>query len=220
MSAQIGWNVFIGDNAMIGENAVIDDGAQLMPSSSVGKNVIIGKRTTISSFCICENCIIGDDTILRAGARIGVEGFRFVQDYGKSIRRMIHTGAVAVGNGVEIGANSAIQRSTFEGNPTVISDGVKIACTVVVGHNTRIGARSIITCHVMISGSNVIGEDVWVGASAVISNGVTIGNRAKVLINAVVTNDVPDDGMVSGFYAMPHRQWKKAYRKLTEFGNE
>jgi len=176
---------------------------------------VIGKRSSIHPLSTCYNCIIGDDTVIRTGTRIGVDGFRFVQNYElKEVRKMIHVGAVEIGSRVEVGANSVIQRSTFEGYPTTIGDDVKIACMIVIGHNTNIGARTIITCHVMICGSNNIGEDVWIGASAVISNGVTLGNRAKVLINAVVVNDVPDDGMVSGFYAMPHRQWKQVYRKF------
>jgi UDP-3-O-[3-hydroxymyristoyl] glucosamine N-acyltransferase len=217
-SAKIGKNVYIGDNAFVGKNAVIGDGAKILPNAFVAENVVIGKNTCLHQLCTCENCVIGDNTIIRTGAHIGVDGFRYSQDFErKKVRKFIHTGMVQIGSRVEIGANTTIQRSTFEGNPTVISDDVKMGCTIVVGHNNKIGARTLITCHVMISGSNVIGEDVWVGACAVFSNGVKVGNRAKVLINAVVVNDVAEDEMVSGFYAMPHKQWKMAYRKLLDF---
>jgi len=215
-SAKLGDKVYIGENAYVGENTVIGYGTKIMHGSYISDNVVIGKRTCIHPLSTCDNCIIGDDTVIRTGARIGVDGFRFAQNLElKEVRKMIHVGAVEIGSRVEVGANSVIQRSTFEGNPTIIGDDVKIACMIVVGHNTKIGARTIITCHVMICGRNNIGDDVWIGASAVISNGVTIGNRAKVLINAVVINDVPNDGMVSGFYAMPHRQWKQVYQKIS-----
>jgi UDP-3-O-[3-hydroxymyristoyl] glucosamine N-acyltransferase len=216
-SAKIGGKVYIGENVCIGESAVIGDGAKIMHNSYISDNVVIGKRTHIHPMCTCKNCQIGDDCIIRSGAQIGVDGFRFEQDIErKTVRKMIHTGGVRVGNRVEISANSAIQRATFEGNPTVISDDVKIACMVVVGHNSKIGARTIITCHTMMAGSNRIGKDVWIGAGATISNGVTVGDRARILINAVVTNDVAKDEMVSGFYAMPHKQWKRAYQRLKE----
>ena len=216
-TAKIGNDVYIGENVCIGESTVIGNGTRIMHNCCVSNNVIIGKRTYIHPMCTFENCQIGDDCIIRSGARIGVDGFRFVQDIEpKKVRKMIHTGGVRVGNRVEISANSVIQRSTFEGNPTVISDDVKIACTIVIGHNVKIGARTIITCHVMISGTNRIGEDVFIGASAVISNGVTVGDRAKILINAVVVKDVAEDEIVSGFYAMPHQQWKRVYEKLRQ----
>ena len=216
-SAKIGEKVYIGENVCIGEGVVIDDEAKIMHNNCIYDNVVIGKRTHIHSMCTFEHCQIGDDCIIRSGAQIGVHGNRFEQDIErKRVRKMIHAGGVIIGNRVQIAANSVVSRATFEGNPTVISDDVKIACLVVIGHNTKIGARTIILCHTMISGTNRIGEDVWIGVGAVISNGVVVGDRAKILINAVVTNDVPEDEMVSGFYAMPHKQWKRAYERLKE----
>jgi UDP-3-O-[3-hydroxymyristoyl] glucosamine N-acyltransferase len=220
-SATIGKNVYMGENVFVGENTVIGDGVKIMHNSCISDNIVIGKRTHIHPACTCENCQIGDDCIIRSGARIGVDGFRFEQNIEqKTIRKMIHTGGVRIGNRVEISSNSVIQRATFEGNPTVISDDVKIACMVVIGHNSKIGARTVITCHTMIAGSNNIGENVWIGAGTVISNGVTVGDRAKILINAVVVEDVAEDEMVSGFYAMPHRQWKRVYNKWKEEAHE
>jgi UDP-3-O-[3-hydroxymyristoyl] glucosamine N-acyltransferase len=214
-SAKIGNEAYIGENVYIGENTVIGDGTKIMHNCCISDNVVIGKRTYIYPMCTCESCQIGDDCIINSGVHIGAEGFRFEQDIErKRVRKWIHAGSVRIGNRVEISANSVIKRSTFEGNPTAVSDDVKIACTVVVGHNVKIGARTVITCHTMISGSNNIGEDVWIGAGAVLSNSVTVGDRAKILVNAVVVNDVADDEMVSGFYAMPHRQWKRVYEKL------
>jgi len=216
-SAKIGGKAYIGENVCIGESVVIGDGAEIMHNSYISDNVVIGKRTHIHPMCTLENCQIGDDCIIGPGVCIGVEGFRFEQDIERNkVRKMIHTGGVRIGNRVQIFANSVVQRATFEGNPTVISDDAKIACTVVIGHNSKIGARTVITCHTMICGSNRIGEDVWIGAGAVLSNGVTVGDRAKILINAVVVEDVAEDEMVSGFYAMPHKQWKRAYQRFKE----
>jgi UDP-3-O-[3-hydroxymyristoyl] glucosamine N-acyltransferase len=216
-SAKIGEKVYIGENVCIGEGVVIGDETKIMHNSCISDNVVIGKRTHIHPMCTFEHCQIGDGCIIRSGAKIGIHGNRFEQDFErKRVRMMIHAGEVIIGNRVQIAANSVVSRATFEGNPTVISDDVKIACLVVIGHNTKIGARTTIFCHTMISGSNKIGEDVWIGVGAVISTGVTVGDRAKILINAVVVEDVAEDEMVSGFYAMPHKQWKRAYQRLKE----
>lgn len=216
-SAKIGERVYIGENAHIGEHVVIGDGSKVMPGAYIDDDVTIGKRTTIRPFVTCESCVIGDDTIIRMGTHVGDEGFRYVQDIKrKAVRRVIHSGSVVIGDRVIVGANTTIQRSTFEGKPTLVGDDVKMASLIVVSHNVTIGARSVIISQTMIGGSTSVGEDVWIGMGAMISQGLRIGNRAKVLINAVVVNDVPEDGMVSGFYAMPHWQWKMAYERLSQ----
>ena len=132
------------------------------------------------------------------------------------VRKMLHVGGVVIGDRVEIGANSAIDRATFEGGATIISDDVKIDNLVHIGHNAKIGARTLLAAQTCISGSVKIGEDVWIGAGVTVSDSVSIGNRAKILLNAVVAYDVEDDEIMSGFYAMPHQQWKQAYKKLKE----
>ncbi len=217
-SAEIGNQVYIGEHVYIGENVVIGDKTKVMHNSCLADNVSVGSGTYIyPSVCIYENCRIGNDCLIHSGVRIGVDGFRFEQDIGqKRVRKMIHVGVVVIGNRVEIGANSAIDRATFEGDATIISDDVKIDNLVHIGHNARIGARTVIVTQSCIGGSDKIGEDVWIGIGAAISNGVTVGNRARVLLNAVVAYDVGEDEVVSGFYAMPHRQWKQVWTKWKE----
>jgi UDP-3-O-[3-hydroxymyristoyl] glucosamine N-acyltransferase len=127
---------------------------------------------------------------------------------------MLHVGRVIIGDRVEIGANSAIDRATFEGDATIISDDVKIDNLVHIAHNAKIGARTLVVAQTCVGGSSKIGEDVWIGIGAAISDNVSVGNRAKVLLNAVVAYDVPEGEMVSGFYAMPHGQWKRAWKNL------
>jgi UDP-3-O-[3-hydroxymyristoyl] glucosamine N-acyltransferase len=219
-TAKIGNHIYIGENVHIGENVTVQDGAKIMHNCCVFRNVVVGKRTYIyPNVCIYNNCQLGDDCIIHAGVCIGVDGFRFEQDIKrKRVRKMLHIGSVLIGDRVEIGANSAIARAAFEGDATVIADDVKIDNLVHVAHNVKIGARSIIVAQSCIGGSAKIGEDAWIGIGAAISNGVSVGDRAKVLLNAVVAHDVPDDEIVSGFYAMPHKQWKRVYQKLISEG--
>ena len=187
-----------------------------MHNSVIFDDVVIGNGTYIyPNVCIYKNCEIGDDCIIHSGVQIGIDGFRFEQNSDqKSVRKMLHVGKVEIGDRVEIGANSTIDRATFQDSATILSDDVKIDDQVHIGHNAKIGARTCIAAQTCISGSVKIGEDVFVGAGVTVSDGVNIGNRAKLLLNAVVAYDVGEDEMVSGFYAMPHRQWKRAFKNF------
>lgn len=217
-SAKIGKQVYIGENVYVGENVVIGDKTEILHNSCLFDNVTIGSGTYIyPGVCIYKNCRIGNDCLIHSGVRIGVDGFRFEQDMErKMVRKMLHVGKVIIGDRVEIGANSVIERATFEGVATIISDDVKLDNLVLIGHNAKIGARTAIAGQSCIAGGVKIGEDAWIGIGASISDNVSIGNRVKILLNAVVAYDVAEGEMVSGFYAMPHRQWKRVYRKLKE----
>lgn len=217
-NVDIGNQVYIGDNVSIGTNSVIRDGTRIMQNCSILDNVVIGRRTYIyPDVTIYRNTQIGDDCLIHSGVRIGVDGFRFEQNIEqKRIRKWLHVGNVIIGNRVEIGANTAIDRAAFMGDSTVLSDDVKIDNLVHIGHNAKIGKRTLIAAQTCIGGSDKIGEDVWIGIGVTTSNGIKIGDRSKLLLNAVVAYDVAENEIVSGFYAMPHRQWKKVYKKFKE----
>jgi UDP-3-O-[3-hydroxymyristoyl] glucosamine N-acyltransferase len=217
-SAKIGRHVYIGEYVCIGKNVVIGDNTKIMHNVNILDNVTIGNGTLIyPGGCIYQGCRIGNDCIIDAGAVIGADGFRYEQFVKqKIVRKMLHVGGVTIGDRVEIGANCTVDRATFEGDDTILFDDVKLDDQVHVGHNVKIGARTCIAAQTCISGSVKIDEDVWIGAGVAISNGLSIGNRAKVLLNAVVAYDVKDDEIVSGFYAMPHKQWKQLWAKWTE----
>jgi UDP-3-O-[3-hydroxymyristoyl] glucosamine N-acyltransferase len=217
-TARIARSSYVGENVFIGRDVVIGEGTKILHNSCILDNVMIGSDTYIyPHVCIYRNCQVGNNCLIHSGVRIGPDGFRFEQDIpNKKVWKMYHAGKVTIEDHVEIGANTAIDRATFEGEATLISNEVKIDNLVHVGHNARIGARTIIAALSCIGGSDVIGEDVWIGIGATISNGVHVGDRAKVLLNAVVAYDVGDDEIVSGFYAMPHKRWKQVWRNLKE----
>lgn len=215
-SVSIGHGAYIGENVFIGRDVVVGQGTKIMHNSCIFDNVIIGSGTYIyPSVCIYKNCQIGDDCLIHSGAQIGPDGFRFEQDFkNRTILKMLHVGKVIIGDRVEIGANCTVDRATFEDDATILSDDVKLDDQVHIGHNAKILARSLVAAQTCISGSVKVGEDVWIGAGVTISNNVSVGDRAKVLLNAVVAYAVAEDEIVSGFYAMPHRQWKRVYKKL------
>lgn len=212
----IGKQVYVGEKAYVGKNVIIGNRTRISHGSCLLDNVVIGDDSHVyPGVCIYAGCVIGGGCIIHSGARIGVDGFRFEQDTGRKIvRKWLHAGKVVIGDRVEIGANSTVDRATFADDATVLCDDVKLDDQVHIGHNAKIGARTLIAAQTCISGSVCIGEDVWIGAGVTVSNGITIGDRAKVLLNAVVAYDVTQDNMISGFYAMPHVQWKHIYKKL------
>lgn len=216
--ANIGDHAYIGENVYIGQDVRIGERTKVLHNSCILENVEIGSATHIyPGVCVYRNTTIGDDCIIHSGARIGVDGFRFEQDVQqKIVRKMHHAGKVVIGDRVEIGANTVIDRATFPEDATIISNDVKVDNLVHIAHNAKIGARSLIVAQTCIGGSTTVGEDVWIGIGAAISDNIRVGNGAKVLLNAVVAYDVPEGEIVSGFYAMPHRRWKQVYKKLKE----
>lgn len=217
-SAEIGNRVYIGENVYVGKKVAIGNETKILHNSCLLDDVMVGNGTYIyPGVYIYEGCQIGDDCIIHSGARIGVHGFRFEQDIEQGlVRKWLPAGKVIIRDRIEIGANCTIDRATFFDDATVLSSDVKLDDQVHIGHNAKIGARTLIAAQTCIAGSVKTGQDVWIGAGVTISNGVTIGNRAKVLLNAVVAYDVAEGEVVSGFFAMPHRQWKRVYKKLKE----
>lgn len=214
-TAKIGNKSYIGENVFIGENVVIGDRVKILHNSVISNNVVIANGTHIYPNVFISNCEIGEDCLIHSGVRIGIDGFRFEQNIKqRTVVKMLHVGKVAIRNNVEIGANSCIDRATFEDAATLISDDVKIDNLVHIAHNAEIGSRTCIAANSCICGSAKIGEDVFIGAGATISDGVCVGDRVKILLNAVVAYDVGGDEMVSGFYAMPHKQWKRVFNNL------
>jgi UDP-3-O-[3-hydroxymyristoyl] glucosamine N-acyltransferase len=221
-SASIGTGCYIASNVSIGKNVVIDDNVSIMPNSVIFDNVIIGKGTFIyPGVCIYKNCEVGEDCLIHSGVVVGIDGFRFEHDItnGKVIK-MYHVGNVVIGNRVEIGANSVIDRATFKNTATLICDDVKIDNLVHIGHNITVGSRTTIAASSCIGGSTSIGEDVWIGIGVTISNNIKIGDGAKLLINAIVARNVPANAIYSGFYAMPHHKWAIANLKLQKLGDD
>lgn len=167
------------------------------------RSVRIGARVTVEpNATVLERVTLGEDTIVRAGAVLGGEGFEFKGpamrqgraaraewDYGTTNVAMPHAGSVEIGARVEIQANSTVDRSLFR-LATRIDDDTKIDNLVHVAHSVRIGARCLIAAGATIAGSAVIGDGVWIGPHAVISSGVHLGDGVAIVIGSTITKDV------------------------------
>jgi UDP-3-O-[3-hydroxymyristoyl] glucosamine N-acyltransferase len=199
---------------------VIDASARVHQRAYVApRGVRIGARVLIEpNATILERVTIGDDSVVRAGAVVGSEGFEFKGpamrqgrasraewDYGTTNVAVPHAGSVEIGARVELQANSTVDRSLFRA-PTRIGDDTKIDNLVHVAHSVRIGARCLIAAGATLAGSVVVGDEVWIGPHVVISSGLHLGDRSAIVIGSTITKDVaPDERVASDLrvYRLP-----------------
>lgn len=199
----------VHSEASIGACAVVEQGARigahtvLRPGAFAGANAVIGARCILHPGCkVLQDCVLGDRVILHSGAVIGADGFGYVFHQGEHVK-VPQAGRVIIGDDVEIGACSTVDRATL--GDTVIGPGTKIDNQVQVGHNCRIGRGVIICGAAGISGSCTIGDYAVLAGMAGVSDHITIGARAVIGGKAGVTRDVPEGKFYSGMPAQPHR---------------
>jgi UDP-3-O-[3-hydroxymyristoyl] glucosamine N-acyltransferase len=191
----IGAGVEIGDDCRIGPNTVIDSGVVIGPGARIGANVTL------------SHCLIGARVTLYAGVRIGQDGFGFAPDPAGHVK-VPQLGRVVIGDDVEIGANSTIDRGA--GPDTVIGDGTMIDNLVQIGHNVTLGRCCVVVAQVGISGSTRLGDFVMVGGQGGLAGHLTIGQGARIAAHSGVMRDIPPGGTVCGFPAMPSKEfWRQ-----------
>ena len=219
-SAKIGTGVHIGPQVSIGSNAVVGDGVCLHAGSRVGSGVVIGEMTVLHANVVIEHdCRIGRGCLLHAGVVVGADGFGYRPDpEGGGLLKVPHLGIVDIGDDVEIGAGSCVDRAKF--GATKIGDNTKLDNLVQVAHNAVIGCSTVVAAQVGIAGSAVIGNGVQIGAHAGIVEHVRIGDGARIGAKAGVIKNVPAGEVVAGIPAQPARDTLRqvaALRKLPEY---
>jgi UDP-3-O-[3-hydroxymyristoyl] glucosamine N-acyltransferase len=208
-------SVTIGDDCRIGDGTTILPGAQIMAGCEIGCDVTIGPGAVLY-----ENTLVGDRTIINGNATIGAFGFGYSHVNGQHVLSA-QLGYVRIGNDVEIGAGTTIDRGTY--GATSIGDGTKIDNQVQIAHNCRIGRHNLICAQVGIAGSTSTGDYVVMGGQAGLRDHVHIGTGAKLSAMAGITNDVPDGAVMLGIPATPERDQKlklAALAKLPEMRQE
>ena len=194
--AKIGENVQIGAGCTIGEGAEIGAGSRLYPQVS-----------------IYADCRIGLRAIIHSGAVIGSDGFGFAQEKDRSWVKIPQNGRVVMGNDVEIGANTTIDRGAME--DTIIADGVKLDNQIQVGHNVHIGAHTAMAGCVGIAGSAQIGSRCTVGGGAVILGHLKIGDDVNISAGTLVAKSILKSGSYTGTVpSLPHPDWLKNFAHL------
>lgn len=212
-SAKIGLGTSIGAGAYIGPNVIIGDNVLIYPNVTILDESTIGNQTTIwSGAVIRERCHIGSHCIIHPNATIGADGFGFRPDPERGLVKIPQIGNVIIGNGVEIGANSCVDRGKF--SSTIVGDGCKIDNLVQIGHNSKLGKFCIMAGNSGLAGSVTLGNGVIIGGSASIKDHTVIGDGAIVGAGSGVTGDIPAGKTMLGYPAVEARDALKQWAIL------
>ena len=203
-------DVKFGKNVLIGKNVKIGKKSSIASNCIIESNVIIGENCTIGSFSVVRNSVIYNNVYIQDGSKIGVKGFGFIPRKNKNIRAP-HVGKVILEEGVEIGANSTIDRGSLSN--TVIGKNTFLDNQVHVAHNVQIGKNCMIAGQVGFAGSSTLGDNVVIGGQAGISGHLNIGNNVKIGGGSGVINNIPDNQQVMGYPAVPLKEFIKQRKK-------
>ncbi len=217
-SAVVAPDAHIEEDVRIGPNCVIESGARIGRGSVLGASCVIGAGSSIgpdsrlhAHVTLYEGVKIGARAIIHSGAVLGADGFGFAPDpsLGKGAWGKIpQLGGVSVGDDVEIGANTTIDRGALE--DTVVGNGVKLDNQIMVAHNCRIGAYTAIAACVGVAGSTTIGERCTIGGAAMLSGHLTLGDDVHISGGTAVTSNISKPGRYTGVYPYAeHGEWQR-----------
>jgi UDP-3-O-[3-hydroxymyristoyl] glucosamine N-acyltransferase len=211
-TAQVGAGATIEPYAVIRDGAVIGDRAWIGSHSVVGAGVTIGVDVRLfPNVTLYPGTALGDRVTVHSGARIGSDGFGYVFRAGAH-EKIPHVGRCLIGNDVEIGANSTIDRGSID--DTVVGDGTKIDNLVHIGHNVRIGRLVLLMAQVGVAGSSRVEDGAILAGQVGIAGHLTVGAGARLAAQAGVISDVPAGETWGGYPARPHRESLKASAAL------
>ena len=219
-SAHLGKKVSVGDFVTIGKDCRIGD------CTVIHDNVTIGAGTKIGSFCIIypgvhifPGMVIGDRVILHAGCIIGDDGFGNAPQPDGTWRKIEHLGNVIIGNDVEVGSNTTIDRAPMES--TIIADGVRIDNLCQIAHNVVVGKNTVMAAQTGIAGSTKIGESCVLAGQVGIVGHITVADHTTIGAKSGLIGNVRKPGQV--FWGMPailHKTYLKSYAKFKQAGEE
>ncbi|MBP6712612.1 MAG: UDP-3-O-(3-hydroxymyristoyl)glucosamine N-acyltransferase [Aliarcobacter sp.] len=212
----VGGGTKVMPNVYIGKNSVVGSDCTIMAGAFIGDNVIIGNNTIIyPNVTVYRDCTIGNDCIIHAGSVIGSDGFGFANTKDGKYIKIYQNGNVAIGNDVEIGANTTIDRAVFKS--TIIEDGVRIDNLVHIGHNCKIGRGSILVAQVGISGSTILNAYVVMGGQSATAGHLEIAPFTTIAARGGVTKSITESKKSwAGFPLFEHREWLKLQGKISK----
>ena len=207
-TAQVAAGAAVGPLVVVEAGASIADGAVIGAHCVIGAGAKVGAATRLAPrVTLGAGCVIGERCIVHSGVVIGADGFGFAPDQGRW-EKIEQLGAVRIGNDVEIGANTCIDRGALD--DTVIEDGVKLDNLIQIGHNVHVGAHTAMAGCVGVAGSATIGAHCTVGGGAVILGHLTLADHVHISAASVVMRSIRQSGQYSGVFPIDdNASWEK-----------
>jgi UDP-3-O-[3-hydroxymyristoyl] glucosamine N-acyltransferase len=201
-SASIGPGVVIDAGAVIGERVVLGAHCVVGAGSTIGADSLMHPRVTIAA-----GCSVGERCVFQSGAVIGADGFGIAPTQGRW-ERIEQLGGVRIGNDVDIGANTCVDRGALD--DTVLEDGVKLDNQIQIGHNCHIGAHTVMAACVGIAGSTKVGRNVMIGGAAMIQGHIEIADGVTVSASTMVMHSLRKKGVYTAIFPVDdHASWEK-----------
>jgi len=203
----------VGPGSVIETDAIIGEGSFIGPGCVVGRGAVVGRSSSlVARVTLCRGVRIGDRVVIHPGAVIGADGFGIARD-GETWVKVPQLGAVQIGDDVEIGANTTIDRGAI--GDTVIGAGVKLDNQIQIGHNVRIGDHTVVAGCVGISGSTTVGRRCMIAGATGIGGHIEIADDVVLLAASVVTSSIPEAGVYGS--ALMHDDARKWRRNAARF---
>lgn len=217
-NAQVSPTACIGPHVTIEAGAVIADDVLIDAGCFIGRGAKVGMRTHFhANVSFLAECSIGARGIIHSGAVIGADGFGFAKDKGAWVK-IPQTGSVVIGDDVEIGANTTIDRGALSN--TVIEDGVKLDNQIQIGHNCHIGAHTLMSGCVGVAGSAKIGRYCMFGGAAMVLGHLTIADHVHISSGSLVSRSILEPGLYTGFYPLAkNAEWEKSAAIVRNLGS-
>ncbi|CAM8918297.1 unnamed protein product [Rhodiola kirilowii] len=207
LSALISATAHIGVGAVVHPKAVLGENVHIGSGTVIGSAVSVGQATNIGYNVSLANCTIGDSCVIHSGVCVGQDGFGFfVDDIGNMVKKPQLLN-VKIGNHVEIGANTCLDRGSWR--DTIIGDYTKIDNLVQIGHNVVIGKNCMLCGQVGIAGSATLGDFVTLGGRVAVRDHVSIVSKVRLAANSSVTKSIESPGDYGGFPAVPIHEWRR-----------
>ena len=208
-TAVLGAGVHLGPYVVIGAGARVGAGSVLLAHAVLYSGVEVGERFFAHAHAVVrEGCRVGSDVVLGNGAVVGADGFGFAKDEGGGWYKIPQSGRVVIGDQVEIQANSCVDRASI--GETAIRSGAKLDNLVQVGHGSTVGENTLLCAQVGLAGSSHIGRDVILAGQVGVAGHLTVGDGAVATAQTGIPGDVAPGEVVSGYPAIPNRQWLRA----------
>lgn len=209
-SSSIGKNVHIGNFSVIGNNCNISDSVVINDNVTIGNNITIGSNTILNAGVrVYDDTKIGNNCIFHSNSVIGCDGFGFAPNNNGDYIKTPQIGNVIIGNNVEIGSCTTIDRATI--GSTIIEEGVKIDNLVQIAHNVEIGKNTVIAAQSGVAGSTKIGKNCQIGGQVGFSGHLNIGNNVKINGGSGVFSNLKDNSVVRGNPAFDASLFNRSY---------